>query len=215
MIRLLITDDHPIVRYGLRQIVELCPDISDIDEAEDGAELIQKIIKKEYDVILLDLSMPGRSGLCVLEEIKSMKYRAKILLLSVHAEEQYALRALKLGAYGYLNKNSSANEIIAAIRKVAIGEKYISSKIAGQLADYIAITSPLSNEKQSLHETLSSRELQVLCLIGKGKTVTQIAEELTLSSKSISTYRYRLLRKMSLTTTSELIHYAIKEGLIL
>lgn len=211
MIKLLITDDHPIVRHGLRQILMLCPDISEIDEAEDGATLMQKIIKKEYDVILLDISMPGRSGLSLLTDIKTVYPKAKIIIFSVHPEEQYAISAIKLGAFGYLIKNSSSDEIIRAIRKVADGEKFVSAKMSEAMLDYI---SKKNNKEQLPHEILSARELEVLCLIGKGKTITEIAKELALSAKSISTYRQRLLTKMKLNSTSEIIRYAIKEGLV-
>lgn len=211
MIRLIITDDHPIVRQGLKQIFEECPEIRTIDEAADGAELVQKIIKNTYDVALLDISMPGRNGLTVLEEIKSIQPKLNVLMLSIYPEEQYAIKALKLGASGYLLKSSSPPEIILAIQKVANGGKFISPFIAEKLVGSLYSENPID---KPLHENLSAREIEVLCLLAQGKSVSDIASELFISSKSVSTYKQRLLVKLGLKTVADIVRYAIKEGLV-
>ena len=209
MIKVLITDDHPIVRQGIKQVLEDCSDIKVLDEVGEGNELIKKIIENDYDVILLDISLPGRNGLDLLKEIKSLKPKLYVLMLSMHPEEQYAIRALKLGASGYLTKSSITDELITAIRKAALGKKYITPSLAEKLAFDIDIDSD-----KPLHHNLSDRELEVMCLLAKGKTLSDIANDLSLSSKTISTYRERILTKMSMTNTAEIIRYAIKNKLV-
>jgi len=206
MIKVLITDDHPVVRRGIRQILEDTDRISLVEEAANGKELIQKLKEKEFDVILLDISLPGRSGLELISEIRKFQSSAGIIMLSIHSEEIYALKALKLGASGYLPKKSAPEELVTAIVKVSKGERYISASVADKLTENL-----LSGSEKPLHHTLSARELEVLTHFAAGKTVVQVAEELSLSPKTISTYRTRLLEKLNLHTTADLIRYSILE----
>jgi two-component system, NarL family, invasion response regulator UvrY len=208
MIKVLITDDHPVVRRGIRQILEDDDRIGLINEASDGKELINRMIDQKYDVILLDISLPGRSGLDMISQIKKIQPFAAVLVLSIHSEEMYALNALKYGASGYLTKSSAPEELIFAIHKVSQGEKYISITMAEDLAEMY-----ISKSAKPYHIKLSARELEVLNLMAKGKTVVQISSELSLSSKTISTYRSRLLEKLNLKSTAELIRYALLKGL--
>jgi DNA-binding NarL/FixJ family response regulator len=210
MIKVIITDDHPIVRKGLRQILEDDRDerFSLISEAGDGTELLQKLEKEDFDIVLLDISLPGRSGLEILSEIRKKKPKVHLLVLSIYPEEQYAMRALKLGASGYLTKNSAPDELISAIIKAYNGGRYISASLAEKITFNI-----LEEKEGPLHEKLSARELEVIALLSSGKTLSQIAEKLSLSPKTISTYRERILVKLNLKTTSDIIRYAIKEGL--
>ena len=209
MIKILIADDHPIVRKGLKEIIEVTPDMMVGDEASNGQEALEKVRKSDFDVVLLDISMPGRSGLDILKELKSEKPELSVLVLSIHPEEQYAVRVLKAGASGYLTKESAPDELIAAIRKASIGRKYISSSLAEKLALYLEI-----DDERPLHKTLSDREYEVMCMIASGKTITEIAEKLFLSVKTISTYRSRILEKMRMKSNAELTHYALKNRLV-
>ncbi|MFZ0389114.1 MAG: response regulator transcription factor [Calditrichia bacterium] len=209
MIKILIADDHTIIRQGIKQILLEFHDIREVEEASNGAEVMQKITHNEYDVILLDISMPGRDGIEILKEVKSIHPKAAILILSMHPEEQYALRAFRAGASGYLTKKSSSNEIINAIRMVAQGRKYISPTLAEKLAFELE-----EGRGQPSHESLSDREYQVMCMIASGKTVSEIAGELGLSVQTISTYRGRILSKMHMKNNAEITHYAIKKGLV-
>lgn len=179
-----------------------------VGEAVDGDEVLELALKTEWDVLVLDLSMPGRTGIEVIQAMRDLKPTLPILVLSMHPEDQYAVRLLKSGIAGYLNKDVALENLVIAIRKVVAGGKYISAELAERLAyDLVG-----SNNKTP-HEALSDREYRVLCLLGQGKTVTQIAEELFISVKTVSTYRTRILEKMNLTTTAELIRYAIENNL--
>jgi len=209
MIKVLIVDDHTIVREGLRQILEETSDIAVADEASSAREVINKVWNNDYDIVLLDISLPGRSGLDVLKQLKSIKPNLPILILSMHPEEQYAIRSLRAKASGYLTKESASEELIDAIRKVAQGRKYITSSIAEKLAFELEDSTVCS-----YHEKLSDREFQVMCMIASGKRIKEIADTLSLSVKTISTYRARILKKMNMQNNSQLIHYAIKSGLV-
>jgi DNA-binding NarL/FixJ family response regulator len=209
MIRILIADDHPIVRAGLRQIILEAADMVVAAEASDGHEVLAKVRQADFDVVLLDLTIPGLSGLDVLKQVKIEKPNLRVLILSVHPEDQYAVRVLRAGAWGYVTKASAPEQLIAAIRKVHEGRRYVSPVLAEQLAEHLepgAATMP--------HESLSDREYQVLCLLASGKTATEIAVTLVLSVKTVSTYRSRILEKMGMRTNAELTHYAIQNRLV-
>lgn len=208
-IKVIIADDHHIVRAGIKQIIQECPDMEPADEAADGQDLIEKARKNSYDAILLDISMPGRDGIDILKQLRAEKITAPVLMLSVYPEEQYALRALKAGASGYLTKATAPEELIEAIQKITTGKKYITNSLAEQLA----VNIDHDVDKQP-HETLSDREFQILCRIASGKTVSEIAREMFINVKTVSTYRRRILDKMNMKNNSELTHYAIKNGLI-
>lgn len=209
-IRVFIADDHAIVREGLKQILAESPDIIVAGEAENGVDAIKTFRKSKCQVVLLDISLPDKSGIEVLKQIKKEKADVAVLMLSMHREDQYAIRSLKAGAAGYMNKQSAPRELVTAIRQVAGGQKYVSAALAQELA------SQLGEERTEapLHESLSDREFQTLTMIASGKTVTAIAKELSLSVKTISEYRARLLVKMKLKNSAELTHYAIKNHLI-
>jgi len=209
MIKVVIVDDHLIVREGLKQIITESSDIKVVGEASNGAEALEKVKRVDCDVLLLDISMPGRSGLEILKDLKHESPDLSVLILTMHPEEQYAVRVLKAGAAGYLTKESAPDELIEAIRKVSIGGKYISSSLAEKLAFDLEIDSG-----KPPHETLSDREFEVMCLIASGKTVTEIADEMVLSVKTISTYRSRILEKMRMKTNAELTYYSIKNQLV-
>lgn len=207
MIRILIADDHAIVRAGLKQLVAANPNIVVAAEASTGPEAMSLIRKESFEVVLLDISMPGRGGLEILSEIKKEYPRLPVLILSMHPEEQYAMRALKGGASGYITKDSAPEELVAAILKVASGAKYITKTLAEQFL-YL-----LDAEETPPHTALSDREYQVFRLIASGKTATEIAKELSLSVKTISTYRTRILEKLHLKNNAQLIHYAAQNKL--
>ena len=201
MIRIIIADDHPIVRAGMKQIISEASDLIVADEASDGHKLLNKIKVDNFDVVILDITMPHMDGLDVLKQLKIEKPRLPVIVLSIHPEDQYALRVLKAGASGYVTKASAPDELINAIRKVFRGGKYISPSIAEKLAFQLD-----ANFEEMPHETLSDREYQVLCQLASGKTVTEIAAELALSVKTVSTYRARILEKMDMKNNAELIH---------
>jgi DNA-binding NarL/FixJ family response regulator len=209
MIRALIADDHAVVRQGLKQILGDTPEMVVAGEATTGQEVLDKVRAETWDVVVLDISMPDRSGLDVLKQLRSERPKLPVLVLSMHSEDQYAVRVLKAGASGYLTKDSAPDELVKAIRKVVSGGTYVSSFLAEKLAFEIG-----TDSSRLPHETLSDREFQVLRLIAAGKSVTEIAAELCLSVKTVSTYRARMLEKMNLGTTAELIHYAMQNHLI-
>ncbi len=211
MIKVLIADDHTIVREGLKQILSEPSDIVVVDEAKDGQEVLSKVWEKDFDVVVLDITMPGQSGLEVLKQIRTVKPNLNVLILSMHPEDQYAIRVLKAGASGYVTKDTASDELINAIRKVSQGRKYVSSSLAEKLA--FGVSSGIETEKP-LHDSLSDREYEVMCKIASGKAVNRIAQELSLSAKTISTYRARIMDKMNMKTNADLIHYAIQNRLI-
>jgi two-component system, NarL family, invasion response regulator UvrY len=209
MIKILIVDDHAIVRKGLMQIIAETEDIDVAGEAETGMEALKMVRESEWDIVLLDLSLPDKHGVDILKQIKSEYPKLPILVLSSYPEDQYALRTIKAGASGYLSKQSAPAQLVTAIRQVAGGRKYVSPILAEQLADALA-----GDVEQNPHQTLSDREYQTLCMIASGKTISAIAEDLCLSIKTISVYRSRLLEKMRLKNNAELTHYAIKNRLV-
>lgn len=209
MPNILIADDHPIVRTGLKQIIADEPDINIIGEVSNGVEVLEFLMKNACDLVLLDLAMPKRTGLDVINEIKQLQPKIGILVLSIYPEEQYAVRALRAGASGYLTKASAPNELINAIYKVLSGGKYISISLAEILASEIDQHTP-----QHAHERLSDREHQVMLMLAAGKTVTEVAQELNLSVKTISTYRARILEKMNMRNNAQLTFYAVEKHLI-
>jgi DNA-binding NarL/FixJ family response regulator len=209
MIRLLIADDHAVVRKGLRQILEEAPDIEVGGEAASGHEVLDKVGTETWDGLILDITMPQGSGLEVLREIKQKRPGLPVLVLSMHSHEQYAARVLKAGAAGYLPKESAPEELVAAVRKVCAGGRYIP---AAQTEKLISLFHPRSDRPP--HELLSDREYEVLRAIGSGRTVSQIADYMALSVKTVSTYRARLLEKMGMKTNAELTTYAVKNRLV-
>lgn len=209
MIKILIADDHSVVRRGIKQILSDETDMEVLGEASNAEEVLNQLYDKEWDIVILDITMPGKSGLDCLIEIKQRKPEIKVLILSMHPEEEIAVTALKTGASGYLNKDSVPSELIKAIRKIYDGGRYISSSLAE------TILFSMDKNKQEPHEKLSEREFQVFCLLSSGRTLTDIAGELSLSIKTISTYRSRIMEKMNLKTNVDLTHYAIKHKLVL
>jgi len=209
MSKILIVDDHAIVREGLKKILNCFAGIEEIEEACNGKETLEKIRKKEFNIVLLDISLPDINGLDILKQIKKIRPNLQVLILSIHPEERYAIRTLKAGASGYLTKDRAPQELVKAVREILKGRKYITSSLAEKLVQNLE-----DKTKKPLHENLSDREYQVLCLIASGKTVKEIAKELYLSEKTISTYRTRILEKMKMKNNAELIYYAIKHGLV-
>ena len=209
MIRILVADDHAVVRRGVLQILEEAYDMVVTGEASTGREVLQLVQENDYDVILLDIAMPESSGLETLKQLRTLTPELQVLILSMYPEKQYAVRALKAGATGYLTKESAPDELIAAIRKVSLGEKYISLSMAEELATQLG-----DRTERAPHEALSDREYQVMRLLATGKTVTEVAAELSLSVKTVSTYRIRVLEKLGLENTAAIIRYALQRGVV-
>ena len=207
MIRVITVDDHPVVRRGLKQIIAAEQDMQVVGEAENAREAILVIRRTPCDAVVLDITLPDASGLDVLSRLKSERPTLPVLIMSIHDEEQYALRVLKAGASGYLMKNSIPEELINAIRKITSGGKYISPSLAERL------TSEFVSTETSLHEKLSDREFQIMCLIASGKSLKEIGEALCISGKTVSSYRARILEKMHMSTNADLTRYALEHHL--
>jgi DNA-binding NarL/FixJ family response regulator len=208
-LRILIADDHPIVRQGLKQILASEPDVVAVGEAENAQKALELVRKQHWDVVVLDITMPGRGGLDVLKELRHERPKLPVLVLSAHPEDQYAVRVLRGGAAGYMTKEKAPEELIKAIKKVLHGGKYLSESLAEKLAFDLE-----TDSEKPLHETLSDREYQVMLMIASGKTATQISKKLCLSVKTISTYRTRILEKMGMKSNAELMRHAIQNRLI-
>jgi DNA-binding NarL/FixJ family response regulator len=209
MIKILVVDDHPIVRRGIRQILAETTDLHVAGEASSGPEVIEHVQRERWDVVLLDISLRGGSGIDLIGEIRRLRPETRVLVLTVFSEEQYAIRALRAGAAGFLTKESAPEKLVDAVRKIAAGGRYVSPELAEALASLLA-----GDATGAVHERLSNRELEILKLIGSGKTVSQVAENLGLSVKTISTHRTRILHKMSMKTNAELTHYVVRTGLV-
>ncbi|MDB5945871.1 MAG: DNA-binding response regulator [Ramlibacter sp.] len=208
MIRIVIADDHAIVREGLKRIVASAEDMEVLAEAADGGEVMQRVREADFDLLVLDLSMPGRSGMELIKLVKAERPRLRILVLSMHQELQYAVRAIKSGASGYLTKESAPAQLVLALRKIAGGGAYISAEVAEQLA-----LGAMPGGTAATHEALSAREFEVFRLLAAGVSVTDIAVKLNVSVKTISTHKANLMQKMALQNQSELVRYAIRHGL--
>lgn len=209
MFRILIADDHPIVRKGLVHVLEDSGIVRSIEEASNGQEVLDKVKRSRFDVVLLDISMPGMGGIETLEELKKLCPSMPVLMLSMYPEEEFAVRALKAGASGYLTKKSASDELTDAIRKVSRGQRYISST----LAEFLAVNLTEDTERP-LHELLSNRELQVLRMLVKGMSIKEIAGDISRSPKTVSTFRSRILEKLKMKSNAQLIQYAMKNNLI-
>lgn len=207
--KVLIADDHLVVREGLKEIVHKLEEVSIVETASDGREALEKIENARYDLVILDISMPGLSGLDILQSMKRKKITSHVLVLSIHPQAQYAIRALHLGASGYLSKDSAYEELASAIRKISAGGRYISADLAEKY---------IFDDKKDLdrtpHEKLSEREFQIMCLLAEGKSVTEIARDIFISDKTVSTHRARILEKMGMKKNAELMLYAIRNNLI-
>jgi len=208
MIGVFIADDHPVVRQGIRQIVAATDDITVVDEATTGHEALQRLTNIQCDLVLLDLSLPDIDGLDLLKQLRREYPQRPVLILTMHSEDQFALRALKAGASGYLTKESAPAELVGAVRKVVAGGRYISQRLAESLAAHLG-----PDAEKPAHERLSDREYQVLRLIAAGRSTRDISTQLSLSSKTVSTYRARLLDKMGMKTSAELMAYAVRHHL--
>jgi two-component system invasion response regulator UvrY len=207
--KILITDDHAVLRRGLKQILEDGFGKIQFGDAANAGEAIAQVAREHWDLVVMDITMPGRSGLDALKEIKTLKPNMRVIVLSVHSEDQFAVRVLKAGASGFLNKDSAPEELVKAVRKVLGGGRYVSASLAEKLA--MKLDKP---GDQLPHQTLSDREFQVLRMIGSGKTVSEIAQDLSLSVKTVSTYRSRILEKMNLNTNAELTRYSFEHKLV-
>ncbi len=206
--RILIVDDHAVVRQGLKQILSSSFKSVYFGDAANAQSALQKIWKEEWDVVVLDITMPGRNGLDVIKDIRKSHPKLPVLVLSMHPEDQFAVRVFRSGASGYMTKEGAPEELVGAIKKILAGGRYISPSMAETMVQYLDI-----DVQKQPHEFLSDREFQVLCMIGDGKTVKFIASQLSISAKTVSTYRTRILEKMSMKTSADLIHYAVHAGL--
>ena len=209
MIRIVLADDHTILREGLKQVLSAASDLSIVGEARDGHEVLERVRELEFDVLLLDLSMPGKNGIELIKQVRAEKPRLRIMVLSMHQETQYAVRAIRAGASGYLTKEGASAQLVSAIRKVAGGGAFITDAVAQQLA-----LGAMPHADGPPHHLLSDREFQVFRLLVAGKTVSEIAGQLNLSVKTVSTHKARIMQKMNLSNATELIRYAIQHGLI-
>jgi len=207
--KILIADDHTVVREGLREILKKLPDIKLVDEATNGTDAFKKIESNEYNFIILDISLPGMSGIEILKKLKDQHNTTRVLVLSMHPEEQFAIRALKLGAMGYITKDRAGEELLSAIKKISGGGKYVST----ELAEYMALNLDFNFEK-AVHQKLAEREFQIMLLLARGKTTREIATDLFISKKTVGTYRLRIMQKMGMKKNSDLIFYAINNRLI-
>jgi len=209
LLRVLIADDHPVIRRGIKHVLMEIVDRVEADEASKGCEVLERISKQRYDVVLLDITMPDMNGIDVLKQIRMFQPDLPVLMLSMHREDLYAIRAIQAGASGYLTKECASEDLVLAIRTVLKGSKYITSSLAQKLASELDASS-----HKKLHKKLSDRELQVIQLITSGKTIKEIADEMSLSVKTISTYRSRVLQKLNLRNNAEIACYALKEELV-
>lgn len=209
MINVLVADDHEVVRRGLRQLLSETGDIVVTAEAASAHDVRRLVRERRFDVIVLDINLPGGNGIELISEIKKERPDARVLILTVYSEEQYAVRSIRAGAAGFLTKESASDRLIEAVRRIAGGGRYVSSELAETLASLLA-----GESVGQPHERLSDREFEVLKLLASGKTVSQVAQELTLSVKTISTHRTRILKKMGMKTNAELTHYAVRNGLV-
>ena len=209
MIRVVIADDHQILRKGLKQLLQASGDVEIVGEAGDGFEVLERVRTLDFDVLLLDMSMPGKSGVELIKLVKAEKPKLRILVLTMHEEHQYAVRAIRAGASGYLTKESASGQLVAAIRKVAGGGAFISAAVAEQLA-----LGAMPDAQGPLHGSLSDREFQVFRMLAEGKSISDIAERLNLSVKTVSTHKANILQKMNMTTTGDLIRYALAHRLV-
>lgn len=209
MISILVVDDHALIRKGLKQLLDDTDDIRVTGEAETGLQALNMAREQQYDLMLLDIALPDKNGIDVLKQLKLEHSDLKVIVLSMYPEDQYGVRSLKAGASGYLNKQSAPDLLIGAIRQVLSGKKYIGEIMAEQL-----LNSMIGNSQELMHQTLSNREYQTLCLIASGKTLTDIADSMTLSPKTVSVYRARMLEKMGFKNNAEAIHYAISYHLV-
>ncbi|MDD2721922.1 MAG: response regulator transcription factor [Gallionella sp.] len=209
MIKILVVDDHALIRKGLKQLLEDSPELKVTGEAASGMEAINKVRTEHFDLLLLDINLPDKHGIEVLKQLKAEQPDLKIIVLSMYPEEQYGVRALKAGAMGYINKQSASDTLISAISLVASGKKYISESLAEQLLNNL-----IGESQELMHQSLSNREYQTLCLMASGKTLSDISEIMSLSPKTVSVYRSRMLAKMGFTNNAEAIHYAISHHLV-
>lgn len=209
MIRIVLADDHTIVREGLKQLLQAADGLEIVGEARDGHEAMKAVRELDFDLLLLDMSMPGKSGIELIKQVRAEKPKLRILILSMHEERQYAIRAIRAGASGYLTKESASRQLVEAIRKVASGGAFISAEVAEQLA-----LGAMPDAKGALHELLSDREFQVFRMLAEGKSVSDIAERLHLSVKTVSTHKANILQKMRMETVGDLIRYALAHRLV-
>ena len=209
MIRVLIADDHPIVREGVRRILEEAPDITVAGEAACGQEALESVQENEYDVVLLDIGIPGVDGLDLLRQLRRMKPHLRALIVSVYPAQRYAVRALRAGAYGYVSKTAVPEELIEAIRRVSQRRRYITTSLAEELVDYLG-----NDFEEPPHASLTDREYQVMCLIASGKSTAEIAEQLALAQETIRMHRRRTMKKLAMSNVAELTRYAVDQGLV-